>query len=97
LFSHGEPLRLEKRREKGFFTRAAKSSEHRNVAEQQSTIAAKTTVAQEQKQIEALTTTVQKVSERVELRAPARLAGALHQQIFSETETEVCLLAQVIC
>ena len=67
---------------RGFFTCAAKSSEHRNVAEQQSTIAAKTTVAQEQKQIEALTATVQKVNERVELRAPARLAGALRQQIF---------------
>ena len=38
--------------------------EHRNVAEQQSTIAElKTTVAQQQKQIEALTTTVRK-SER---------------------------------
>jgi uncharacterized coiled-coil protein SlyX len=46
--------------------------EHRNVAEQQSTIAElKTTVAQQQKQIEALTATVQKVSERIELGAPA--------------------------
>jgi uncharacterized coiled-coil protein SlyX len=46
--------------------------EHRNVTEQQSTIAElKTTVAQQQKQIEALTATVRKVSERVELRAPA--------------------------
>src|SRR5207248_2019570 len=46
--------------------------EHRNVAEQQSTIAElKTTVAQQQKQIEALTTTVRKVSEQVELSAPA--------------------------
>ena len=46
--------------------------EHRNVAEQQSTIAElKTTVAQQQKQIEALTTTVRKVGERVELSAPA--------------------------
>ena len=46
--------------------------EHRNVAEQQSTIAElKTTVAQQQKQIEALTTTVRKVSERVELTAAA--------------------------
>ena len=46
--------------------------EHRNVAEQQSTISElKTTVAQQQKQIEALTATVRKVSERVELRAPA--------------------------
>jgi hypothetical protein len=94
---HGEPLHLEKRREKGDFSCAAKSSEHRNVAEQQSTIAAKTTVAQEQKQIEALSATVQKMSERVELIAPARLAGALRQQIFSETKTEVCLLVQVIC
>jgi uncharacterized coiled-coil protein SlyX len=42
------------------------------VAEQQSTIAQlKTTVAQQQKQIEALTATVRKVSERVELSAPA--------------------------
>ena len=46
--------------------------EHRNVAEQQSTIAElKTTVAQQQKQIEALTATVRKVSERVEPRATA--------------------------
>ena len=46
--------------------------EHRNIAEQQSTIAElKATVAQQQKQIEALTATVQKVSERVELSAPA--------------------------
>ena len=46
--------------------------EHRNVAEQQSTIAElKTTIAQQQKQIEALTATVRKVSERVELSAPA--------------------------
>ena len=46
--------------------------EHRNVAEQQSTIAElKTTVAQQQKQIEALSATVRKVSERVELTAPA--------------------------
>jgi uncharacterized coiled-coil protein SlyX len=45
---------------------------HRNVAEQQSTIAElKTTVAQQQKQIETLTATVRKVSERVELSAPA--------------------------
>ena len=50
-----------------------------NVAEQQikaaaqdSTIAElKTTVAQQQKQIEALTATVRKVSERIELSAPA--------------------------
>src|SRR5438094_7502785 len=60
--------------------------EHRNVAEQESTIAElKATVAQQQKQIaaqqataaqqkkqiEALTATVQKVSERVELSRPA--------------------------
>jgi uncharacterized coiled-coil protein SlyX len=50
-----------------------------NVAEQQikaaaqdSTIAElKTTVAQQHKQIEALTATVRKVSERIELSAPA--------------------------
>ena len=46
--------------------------EHRNVAEQQSTIAElKTTVAQQQKQIEALTATVQKVSDQVALNKPA--------------------------
>ena len=46
--------------------------EHRNVAEQQSTIAElRATVAQQQKQIEALTATVRKVSERVELSAAA--------------------------
>jgi uncharacterized coiled-coil protein SlyX len=60
--------------------------EHRNVAEQQSTIAElkltiaeqqkqiaaqQATAAQQQKQIEALTATVRKVSERVELSAPA--------------------------
>jgi uncharacterized coiled-coil protein SlyX len=46
--------------------------EHRNVAEQQGTIAElKTTVAQQQKQIEALTATVPKVSDRVELSASA--------------------------
>ena len=46
--------------------------EHRNAAEQQSTIAElKMTVVQQQKQIEALTATVRKVSERVELSAPA--------------------------
>jgi uncharacterized coiled-coil protein SlyX len=51
--------------------------EHRNVEEQQSTIAElKTTVAQQQKQIEALTATVRKVSERVELRAPAAQIAA---------------------
>jgi uncharacterized coiled-coil protein SlyX len=46
--------------------------EHRNVAEQQSTIAElKTTVAQQQKQIEALTATVQKVNAQVEINKPA--------------------------
>jgi hypothetical protein len=46
--------------------------EHRNVAEQQSTIAQlKTTVAQQQKQIEALTATVQKVSDQLELSKAA--------------------------
>ena len=46
--------------------------EHRNVAEQQSTIAElKTTVAQQQKQIEALTAGLQKVSAAVELNKPA--------------------------
>ena len=46
--------------------------EHRNVAEQQSTIAElKTTVAQQQKQIDALTATVQKVSDQVALSKPA--------------------------
>jgi uncharacterized coiled-coil protein SlyX len=51
--------------------------EHRNVAEQQSTIAElKATVAQQQKQIEALTATVRKVTERVELSAPAPQVAA---------------------
>jgi uncharacterized coiled-coil protein SlyX len=46
--------------------------EHRNVAEQQSTIAElKATVAQQQKQIEALTATVQKVSDQVAVNKPA--------------------------
>ena len=46
--------------------------EHRNVAEQQSTIAElKTTVAQQQKQIEALTSMVQKVSDQIALTKPA--------------------------
>jgi uncharacterized coiled-coil protein SlyX len=53
--------------------------EHRNVAEQQTKVAEqqstiaqlKTTVAPQQKQIEDLAATVQKVSERVELNAPA--------------------------
>ena len=46
--------------------------EHRNVAEQQSTIAElKTTVAQQQKEIEALTSIVQKVSDQIALSQPA--------------------------
>src|SRR5205814_2927372 len=46
--------------------------EHRDVAEQQSTIAElKATVAQQQKQIEALTATVQKVSDQIALSKPA--------------------------
>src|SRR5207249_6404701 len=54
--------------------------EHRNVAEQQSTIAElKTALAQQQKQIEAHTATVRKVSERVELSAPAPQIAAFGQ------------------
>jgi uncharacterized coiled-coil protein SlyX len=46
--------------------------EHRNVAEQQSTIAElKTTVARQKKQIEALTLIVQKVSDQIALSKPA--------------------------
>jgi uncharacterized coiled-coil protein SlyX len=46
--------------------------EHRNVAEQQSTIAElKTTVAQQQKQIETLAAGLQKVSAAVEINKPA--------------------------
>jgi len=46
--------------------------EHRNIAEQQCTIAElKTTVARQQKQIEALTATVQKVSNQIALGKPA--------------------------
>ena len=46
--------------------------EHRNVAEQQSTIVElKTTVAQQQKQIETLAAGLQKVSAAVELNKPA--------------------------
>ena len=46
--------------------------EHRNVTEQQKTIAElKTTAAQQQRQIEALAATLRRVSERVELSAPA--------------------------
>ena len=45
--------------------------EHRNVTQQQGTIAElKTTVAQQQKQIEALTATVQKVSDQIALSKP---------------------------
>ncbi len=51
--------------------------EHRSVAEQRSTIAElKTTVAKQQKQIEALTATLRKVSERLELSAPATQIAA---------------------
>jgi len=58
--------------------------EHRNVAEQQTKVAEqestiaelKTTVAHQQQQIETLTATVRKVSERVELSAPARQIAA---------------------
>jgi uncharacterized coiled-coil protein SlyX len=53
--------------------------EHRNVAEQQSTIAElKTTVAQQQKQIEALTATVQKVSAQIQMSKPAPQVAADH-------------------
>jgi Chaperone of endosialidase len=53
--------------------------QHRNVAEQQSTIAElKTMVAQQQKQIEALTATVQKVSDQVALSNPAPQLVANH-------------------
>jgi uncharacterized coiled-coil protein SlyX len=46
--------------------------EHRNVAEQESTIAElKAALAQQQKQIEALTATVRKVSDQVALSNPA--------------------------
>jgi len=58
--------------------------EHRNVAEQQTKVAEqestiaelKTTVAHQQQQIETLTATVRKVSDRVELSAPARQIAA---------------------
>lgn len=63
-----------RRREQAIYDQRASEflKEHRNVAEQQGTIAElKTTVAQQQKQIEALTATVRKVSERVQLSAPA--------------------------
>ncbi len=67
--------------------------EHRNVAEQQSTIAQlKTTVAQQQKQIaaqqaaaaqqqkqiEALTATVRKVSDQISLSRPSPQFAATH-------------------
>ena len=46
--------------------------EHRNAAEQKSTIAElKTTVAQQQKQIEALIAVVQKVNDQIALSKPA--------------------------
>ena len=46
--------------------------EHQKVSQQHSTITElKAAVAKQQKQTEALTATVRKVSERVELRAPA--------------------------
>jgi uncharacterized coiled-coil protein SlyX len=60
--------------------------EHRNVAEQQSTIAElKTTVAQQQKQIEALTATVQRVSEKIELNktTPRLVADLGSRQAFT--------------
>ena len=54
--------------------------EHRNVAEQQSTIAElKAKVADQQKQIEALTATMQKVSERIEVSKPATQLAANDQ------------------
>jgi len=69
--------------------------EHRNVAEQQSTIAElKTTVAQQQKQIaaqqataaqqqkqiEALTATVRRVSDQIALSKPSPQFAATHEQ-----------------
>ena len=82
LFSHGEPLHLEKPRGKrAGFTCSSKSSEHRNVAEQESTIAElKTTIAQQQdafaskiaqQQIEALAAGLQKVNAAVQLNKPS--------------------------
>jgi uncharacterized coiled-coil protein SlyX len=54
--------------------------EHRNVAEQQSTIAElKTTVAQQQKQIEALAATVEKVSNQLEVNKAAPQVVASNQ------------------
>ena len=53
--------------------------EHRNVAEQQSTIAGlRRTVAQQQKQIEALTVGLQKVSNQIALSQPASQLVANH-------------------
>ena len=47
--------------------------EHRDVAQQESTIAElKTTIAQQRKQIEALTVTIQKVSDQIALSKHAR-------------------------
>jgi uncharacterized coiled-coil protein SlyX len=61
--------------------------EHRNVAEQQSTIAElKTTVAQQQKHIEALTATVRKVSERVELSASSGTRQTSREKDRRQTE-----------
>jgi len=51
--------------------------EHIKVEKQQAAIAQlKATSAQQQKKIEALTATLQKVSERVELSAPAQQIAA---------------------
>jgi uncharacterized coiled-coil protein SlyX len=53
---------------------------HRNVAEQESTIAElNRTLAQQQKKIEALTATVQKVSDQVALSRPVPQLVANHQ------------------
>jgi len=53
--------------------------EHRNVAEQQSTIAGlRRTVAQQQKQVEALTVGLQKVSNQIALSQPASQLVANH-------------------
>jgi hypothetical protein len=60
--------------------------EHRNVQE------LKAIVAQQQKQIEALTATVRKVSERVELRAPAPQITA-NEEAASARAVACCLEA----
>jgi len=58
--------------------------EHRDVAQQESTIAElKTSVAQQQKQIEALTATVQKVSDRVAFNKSAPLTLKLLRRLAS--------------